>query len=170
LIELVAILLATYLAAVADAAIAPALTIYHIAPTFLPLVVIFATVAATPSPWRVVQIAAAGLAFDFNVGGHAGVGMASFALMAFAIGQARTVLRHLEPLEQALACAPIVTATLLFVAIGNFAFGEAVPAAGPALVGAIATGVYTAAISLPFWMIIGWRRQSHRLRPAASHR
>jgi rod shape-determining protein MreD len=163
-------LLATYLAAVADAAIAPALTIFHIAPTFLPLVAIFATVAAAPSPWRVVQLAAVGLAFDFNVGGHAGVGMASFALVAFVVEQARTVLRHLEPLEQSLACAPVVIATLLLVAIGNVAFGEAVPAAGPAVAGAIATGVYTAAISLPFWMIVGWRRKSRRLRPAASHR
>ncbi len=132
--------------------------------------VIVATVVLSPSPWRVVQMALVGLAFDFNSGGHAGVGMASFALVAFAIGQLRGILRRLEPLEQTLASAPLVAAMLLLVALGNLLFGAALDPLGPTLARAVAASVYTAAVSLPMWMLVAWLRESQRLRPATSHR
>ena len=164
------ILLATYLAAVADTALAPVLKIYHVTPTLLPLVLIVACVTSAPSPWRIAQMAVVGLAFDFNSNGHAGVGIVGFALAAFALLQMRSVLRRLDPLEQAMACVPIVAAMLVVVAFGNFAFQENAISAGLTLARAGAASVYTAALSLPVWMVVAWLRQSRQLRPATLHR
>ncbi len=159
----VLILQATYLAAVADTALAPLLDIYHVTPTLLPLVVIVTTVVAGPSPWRVPQMAAVGLAFDLSAGGHPGAGVVSFALTAYVLGQARGLLRRLEPLEQALACVPIVAGILLGVALGNFVFQEGASVTGLSLARAGAASVYTAALSLPVWMAAARLRQSRQL-------
>jgi cell shape-determining protein MreD len=165
----VLILLATYLAAVADTALAPVLAIYHVTPTLLPLVVIVTTVLAAPSPWRIAQMAAVGLAFDFNTNGHAGVGLVCFALTATMLLQARGLLRRLDPLEQALACVPIVAAMLTAVSFGNFLvlFTQGVGITGIAFARAGAASVYTAALTLPVWTLAAWLRQSRQLRPAA---
>ena len=84
--EFLGILLATYVAAVAETALGRRSRSFVSRRALLPLVVIVATGHVwSPSPWRVVQMALVGLAFDFNRGGHAGVGMVSFAPVAFAI-------------------------------------------------------------------------------------
>ena len=113
MIEFVAILLATYMAAVADTAFAPALAVFHVTPCLLPLVVIVATRRSRRlavarrcrwplSDWPLISIR----------GGHAGVGMASFALVAFAVGQLRGALRRLEPTRASAGFAPLVAAML----------------------------------------------------------
>ncbi|HVU88342.1 MAG TPA: hypothetical protein VHD36_13560 [Pirellulales bacterium] len=164
------ILLATYLAAIVDTVFAPYVAIYHVAPTMLPLVVIVASVLTAPSPWRIAQMAAVGLVFDLSACGHAGAGVISFALTAYVLGQARGTLRRLEPLEQAMACVPIVAGMLLAVAIGNLVFPEGTSATGIAWTRAGAASVYTAALSLPVWTLAAWLRQSRQVRPATLHR
>jgi rod shape-determining protein MreD len=168
--EFVAILLATYVTAVADTALAPALAVFQITPCFLPLIAIVATVAAPSSHWRVAQMAFVGLAFDFNTGGRAGIGLMSFALAAHFIMQSRGLVRRLEPLEQALVCAPLVAAVLSFAAIGNAAFGLAGDALGRMFVRIGGSAIYTALLSLPMWMVFDWLRASRRSQSAAQSR
>jgi rod shape-determining protein MreD len=168
MITLVGILVTTYVAAVAETTLAPVLAIHQVTPSFLALVAIIWLVAAAPSPWRIVEVAALGLVFDFNSGSHAGVGMASFSLLAFLVMHVRPTLRRLGPLEQTLACLPLVAALMMIVALANRMFGQAVPPLPLILVRAFGCGAYTAAIGLPAWMILDWRRDSRRARPAAS--
>jgi len=166
MVNLLGLLAATYLAAVADTAAAPALEVYDVAPSFLTLAAIVWAVAAAPSAWRVVQLGALGLVFDLNSGGHAGVGMAGFAAVAFVIGIWRTPLRRLGVVEQAVVSAAVATALLLFVGAGNWLFGAAVPPLRFVVLHAIGSGVYTAATSLPAWMILAWLRDARRMGPA----
>lgn len=169
MITFVVLLLTTYLVAVADTALAPVLAVYQVAPSWLPLVAIVWMVAGAASPWRIAQMALVGLAFDFQADGHAGVGMISFALVAFLVWQARGTLRRLRPVEQAVVCAPLVSGVLLLVAVGDFVFGQTIDAPAMALARVLATGVYTAACSLPVWMVLDWLRDARLLQPAAAH-
>jgi rod shape-determining protein MreD len=163
---LAGILITTYLAAVAETALAPVLTIHQVTPNLLALAAIVWLVSAAPSPWRIVEAAAIGLVFDFNSGSHAGVGMASFSLLAFAILHARPIMRRLGPVEQSLACLPAVAALTLIVSFANRLFGHTVPPLSLVMLQAFGCGVYTAAIGLPVWMILDWRRDARRTRPA----
>ena len=113
-------------------------------------------------------MAAIGLVFDFNSGGHAGVGMAMFALAAFVLLECRSWLRRSGPIAQVAVAAGTVMVLLLLIASGNLAFGQPLPPGRAILWRAAATGAYTAAASLPMWMILDWWRdaRSARFAPA----
>lgn len=164
MVILIGILLSTYVAAVAETALAPVLAVYQIAPSLLAIVAVAWVVSAAASPWSVAQVASIGLVFDLNVGGHVGVGLASYALLAFAAQRVRPTMRRLGPIEQAFLCAPLMVALLMLIAVGNALFGHAVAPLPVLLLRASAAGVYSAAMSLPVWMILDWVRDAHRFR------
>ena len=148
----------------ADAALVPLVAVYGVSPSLLVLVTIVWLLVEAASPWRVVEAAALGLAFDLNSGGHAGAGLAAFSLMSFCLMHARPVLRRLGPVEQACCLVPIVAAMLLIVGVLNRACGEAVPPPRLIVLRSIGCACYTAAIGLPIFMVLDWRRATGRAR------
>ncbi len=161
MVNLLKLLALTYLAAVIETALAPVLTIYDVAPSLLAILAIAWVAQNTPSPWRVPQAAAVGLMLDFSAGGHAGIGMAALSLAAIVVLQMRVEFRRLGPIEQAIACAPLVMIVMLLIALGNRLFGQLLPPPAIVLVRCVAAGVYTAALSLPIWMVLAWSREPH---------
>jgi cell shape-determining protein MreD len=99
---------------------------------------------------------AIGLAGDLLAPGRVGLGMASFLLVGYALSR----LRGRLPLEYLAVRVAIVfaavTLTTLLAGYGRWPIGEpALPAS--MLVGrALGVGVYTAGVSLPVMMVLGW--------------
>lgn len=151
-----------YLAAVADSTLAPALAIYGFTPCFVLVVAIVWSAAALPSPWRIAQLGFMGLMFDLNTGGHAGVGVACFALAGFVFDRWRAPLRRLGIAEQVVMTAFAAAAMLLIAAAGNRLCGEPMPPLRLVTIRAIGSGIYTAAASLPVWMIVAFAREVPR--------
>lgn len=159
---IIALFVTTYVAAVADLGIAPWLTIRGISPCFLALVPIAGTVAARPNAWQSLLMGVVGLMFDLTTGGHVGVGMACFSLSAALVSAANPLTRRLSPLERSLATFPAATILLLTVAAGNALFGRLSGPLSHSLVHIVGAGAYTAAVSLPVWMIVDWRQEARR--------
>jgi len=156
------ILLAAYLAAVAETALAPLFTLWGVSPSLLILVGILGTMLVTPSAWRVPQMSLVGLVFDLHGGGHVGVGMFSFALLTFVLASVRASLRRLGALEQALFTMPLAAVTLLLIVAGNIMLRHSTESLPQLAVRALAAAAYTAALSLPVWLLLAWRRESRR--------
>ncbi|HEY1599023.1 MAG TPA: rod shape-determining protein MreD [Pirellulales bacterium] len=162
MISLLGILLLTYVAAIAETAFVPTLAVYHAVPNVLALLGILWAASAGSSQLRIIEGASIGLVFDLNSGSHVGVGVVAFALLAFAVIQARAAIRCLGIVQQSMVCAPLVAGMMLIVAMGNRLFGEAVPPLSVVLWGAATTAVYSAAVSLPIWMMVDWTREVRR--------
>ena len=158
----IVILFCGYLAVVADTVIAPVISWGNVAPSFLMLVCIVGTIVAAPSPWRVPQMSVIGLAFDLQSGGHAGIGMLAFALLTLLIIRMRSSIRRWNATEQALFCSPLVAWALLLIAVGNLLLRHSLEPVALLVLHAIVGGVYTAALSLPAWMLLAWLRESRR--------
>ncbi|MBI2826773.1 MAG: rod shape-determining protein MreD [Planctomycetia bacterium] len=162
------LLVLTYLAAVIETAGADVIAVYRAAPSLLAITAIGWTVMGSSTPWRIAHAAVVGLVFDLNGGGHAGIGIAAFALTAFVAMRLRPWFRRQEPVAQAVATAPLVAALMIVVVLGNAIVGE--PGAPPSVAVPRATviALYTSAVSLPLWMLLDWVRESGRLRAGTS--
>jgi rod shape-determining protein MreD len=156
-IEFTLLIVLTYVAAAAETTIGPTLAIDGVAPRLVALVVVAAAVWMPRSVWRIPQVAAIGLLFDFHSLGHAGVGMGAFAVLTFALLELRAWLRRTGPIAQTVLTAASVTFLLLFIALSNLALGHGLPG-GAIFWRAALGGMYTGAMSLPVWMILDWRR------------
>jgi rod shape-determining protein MreD len=162
MISLLGILLLTYVTAIAETAFVPALAVHHAMPSVLALLGILWAASAGSSSLRIVEVASIGLVFDLNTGSHMGVGVAGFALLAFTVIQARAAIRRMGTMQQSMVCVPLVAGVMLIVAVGNRIFGEPVPPLSLVLWGAATTAVYSAAVSLPIWMVVDWVRDVRR--------
>lgn len=164
MISLLAFFCGTYLVAIAETALAGWLDIRHATPSLLALWAIVCCALRPASrvseySGRVqVDVMAAGfvgLVFDLNSGGHLGVGVVAFAVMAVLLERLGPRFRKLDPLLRTLATAPLVAGMMLLVLLGNLIAGESAPAIWVALMNVVMIAAYTSAISLPIWMCVG---------------
>ena len=147
-----------YLAAVVDTSLADRLQVGHVAPDLLALVAVVWLLVAG-SPWGFLAVAAIGLAGDLISPGRVGLGMASFLLVGYAVTRLRGRVALESLAGQVAVVLAAVTLVGLAVATGRWLLGETAEALPALLARAMGVGLYTAGVSVPLLMVIGWIRE-----------
>ena len=149
------LLLATYLAAVAQISLAPAIEVRHVVPDLFALVAVV-WLLRTARPRGFVATALVGFVFDLTSTAPLGIGLGLFSLTGYAICWLRGKLDGDHLLVQ-LAVAWLATTA---IALGEAAvarlIGETTLACTTLAVRAVSVGVYTTAVAVPVLMVAGW--------------
>ena len=147
-----------YVAAVADTSLADRMQVGRVTPDLLALTaVVWVLVAGTPRGFLVAG--AIGLLGDLIAPGRIGLGMICFLLAGYVITwlRQRRALEHL--VGQVAAVFGAVSLLAAGMAAGRWLLGE-LPVELPTLLfRSLGVGVYTAGVSLPLLMVIGWIRE-----------
>ncbi|MBN2475466.1 MAG: hypothetical protein JXB62_12720 [Pirellulales bacterium] len=150
--------LAVYLAAVAETSLIDVLRIGEVTPDLLALVAVV-WLLTSGSPRAFLGAGAVALVGDLIAPGHLGVGMGWMLLAGYGVGRlrARFRLEHLGwqvliTFATVAAWAAAVGATGRLIGDLSLAWSAVVPRA-------LGVGLYTAAVALPVWMVVGWIRQ-----------
>ena len=157
------LLLIVYAAAVVQTSLSAVWQVGHVAPDLLALVaVVWLLRAAGPESFLVAG--GVGLAADLIGPGSLGVSLASFLLVGYAVARLRRKSAPQRLPWQVMAVCAAVTVLAACRAMGHWLLGE-VSLSPPAILSrAAGVGLYTAGVSLPLWMIIGWIREPHLAR------
>lgn len=148
-----------YVAGVLDSVIAPSLAVYGVSPDFLALAATLATFLIC-GPGRFVLAGMAGAIADVNAPGRLGIGMAVFAVVAFAL--CRVMRRARRP--------PFVKSAITFVAAAAMSLGVAVVRSflkeldwslASFAIASVAAGFYTALISVPCYYVVEFFARRH---------
>ena len=162
-ISILLLLPIVYVAAVADTSLAERIQVGHVAPDLLALTaVVWLLVAAGPRGFLVAG--AIGLWGDLVSPGCLGPGTACFLLVGYGIAR----LRQRLPLDQlAVQVAVVFVAVGLLAAgmgLGRWLLGELPVELPTLLLRSLGVGLYTAGVSLPLLMLIGWIREPRLAR------
>jgi cell shape-determining protein MreD len=152
-----------YVTAVMETSLADVIRVGCVAPDLLALLAVIWLLFA-PGRWTFLAAGAIGLASDLIAPGRLGLGMACFLL----IGYTLTRWRAKFPADHLLWQVPTVWLALTLLAAslatGRWLLGETSIPLGTLLGRALGVGVYTAGVSLPLLMVIGWIREPFRAR------
>ena len=152
-----------YVAAVAQTSLVDLLQVGRVAPDLLALAAILWLLATPASPWGPLAAGAVGLLEDLISPGNVGLGAAAFLLAAYVVVRVRSRLRLEELPWRVLTVWLAVTLIEVLLAAGKWLFGELAMDPGTLVVRAVGVGVYTAGVSLPAAMVLGWIGHSHKL-------
>lgn len=149
---------AAYFAAALDTALAPAWAIGPATPDLLALTAVLWSLA--PGRSRAFWPAAlVGLFADLQSPGRLGVGLACFAIAAYALAGFRPRLTAAPPWTKSAAVALAVAAIALAGGVLRRLLGEIDLSAFSLLGRSIAVGAYTAGLALPILMVFDWLPQ-----------
>jgi len=147
-----------YVAAVADTALAARIQVGHAAPDLLALTaVVWLLVGA--GPYGFLVAGAIGLAADLVSPGRVGLGMICFLLAGYAITRLRQRLALDHLFAQIIVVFGAVTLLAAGIGTGRWLLGEIAVDPATLLLRSLGVGAYTAGVSLPLWMVIGWVRE-----------
>jgi len=147
-----------YAAAVADTSLADAFSIGRIAPDFLALAALF-WLLVVARPGAFLAAGAAGLVSDLIAPGRIGLGMAGFLLAGYFVARLRARLAPEHFLWHATFTFAAVALISILTALGHRGLGEvSLPLTTLVLRGA-GVALYTAAVSVPLFMIVVWIRE-----------
>ena len=152
-----------YAAAVAQTSLVDLLQVGRVAPDLLALAAILWLLTTPASPWAPLVAGAVGLLEDLISPGNVGLGAAAFLLTAYVVVRVRSRLRLEELPWRVLTVWLAVTLIEVLLAAGNWLAGALAVDPGTLLVRAVGVGVYTAGVSLPVAMVLGWIGHSHKL-------
>ncbi len=151
-----------YLGAALETSLGGVVRVGRATPDFLALVAIV-WLLTVGGPRGFLVAGAIGLFGDLIAPGRVGLGMASFLLVGYALSRLRTKL----PLDHLTVRVVVVfiAVTLLSLSTGGgrLLVGEAALAPATLLTRAVGVGAYTAGVSLPVLMVLGW------IRPSLAH-
>jgi len=150
-----------YATAIIETSLADVIRVGHVAPDLLAMVAMI-WLLLVPGPRAFVGAGAIGLASDLIAPGRVGLAMACFLLVGYAAGRLRARLQPDHLVSRVLAVWLGVTALAVSLAIGRWLLGEAPVALSTLLLRALGVGIYTAGVSLPFLMVIGWIQEPFR--------
>jgi len=153
-----------YVAAVVQTSMVDLVQVGPLAPDLLALTAILWLLTAAPSPWAVLVAGGIGLLEDLISPGRVGFGAISFVLAGYAVARLRGRFRLDHLASRILTVCVAVTLIVLCVAAGRWLCGELAMAPGKLLTRAVGVGVYTAGVSIPVAMVLGWLGQSSRQR------
>jgi len=152
-----------YAVAVVQTSLADAIRVGHVTPDLMALLAVV-WVLVDPGRRAFLAAGAIGLAADLISPGPLGVGMASFLLAGYGVARLRT-RRDLEHVVAQVLCVGAATSVLATgQAIGSWLPGHTAVPLGTLLVRALGVGLYTAGVSVPLLLVIGWIREPHRAR------
>ena len=147
-----------YVAAVADTSLAGRIQVGQVAPDLLALTaVVWLLLAAGPRGFLVAG--AIGLFADLVSPGRVGLGMICFLLAGYAITRLRQRLALDHVLAQVVVVFGAVTGLAAGIGAGRWLLGETAVDPATLLLRSLGVGLYTAGVSLPLLMVIGWIRE-----------
>lgn len=150
-----------YLTAVVETSLVDLLRIGQVEPDMLALLAV-AWLLFTPGSWAFLVAGVIGLAEDLLAPGPMGLGLASFLLVGYGLGRLRTRVR-LESLGiQVLVVLVGVSALTSIQAVGHRLLSPASAAFVTLQLHALDAGLYTAGVSLPILMVVGWLRDAFK--------
>ena len=148
---------AIYLAAVAQTSLVEVIRIGRLEPDLLAVTAMI-WVCLAERRWCFLAAGGVGLLADLISPGRIGLGLAAFLLVGYAVSR----LPERIAIERLWVQVPVVavgTAAVCVVQVlGRWAIGETGPL-GEGLLRALGVGLYSAAVSLPILMLIGWARE-----------
>ena len=153
-----------YLAAVAETSLADVLRVGQTAPELLALTAVVWLLLAR-GRWAFLAAGAIALVGDFIAPGRLGVGAAWMLLAGYGLSR----LKGRLPTEHLVVQVPMVLAAVTLWALAVAATGRLlgdVPLPWSAIPSrAAGVGLYTAGVSLPVLMVLGWLAEPRRPRP-----
>ena len=155
-----------YAAALADTSLVDVMRVGHVAPDLLAMVAMI-WLLLVPGPRAFVVAGAIGLASDLVAPGRVGVAMACFLLVGYAAGRLRARFEPDHLVSRIAVVWLAVTSLAVSLAMARWLLGEAPLPLSTLLVRALGVGLYTAGVSLPLVMVIGWIREPFRTPRAA---
>lgn|GEM_PF-485881 len=150
-----------YLAAVVQTSLADVIQVGRVAPDLLAMVAVI-WVVQVGGPRAFLVAGAIGLVEDLLSPGCIGPGMAGFLLVGYGVNWLRRRLSLDHLVLEVLTVGGAVTVLVFGLSLAQWLLGEASLAWGILLERALGVGIYTAGVSLPAWMIVGWSRQPRR--------
>jgi len=152
----------TYVAAVLETSLGGALGVGQVGPDLMALVAIV-WLLADSEPRAFVAAGAIGLVGDLIAPGRVGIGMACFLLVGYAVGRLRT-----RPwADHFVGRATIVLAAVSLISLGigcaGCLLGEPSPGLWKIVIRSAGVGAYTAGVSIPLLMILGWISEPYRV-------
>ena len=152
-----------YAAAVLQTSLADVISVGCVTPDLMALLAVIWVLVTTGR--RTFLVAGAiGLAADLISPGHLGIGTASFLLVGYGLTRLRTKLDLEHLVWQVFWVGAAATVLATSQAIGSWLLGETAVPLATLLVRALGVGLYTAGVSVPLVMLIGWIREPFRAR------
>jgi len=157
------LIITVYLAAVIDTTVVDAVRVGHLTPDLLSMVALIWLLTAS-GPGAFLAAGVIGLLGDLVGPGPAGLGMAGMLLIGYAVMRlrARFLLENL-PAQLAVIWIGGTVFTLL-LATGHWTSGATCQPRFALLGRALGAGFYTAGVSLPVLMVVGWIGEPYRAR------
>jgi rod shape-determining protein MreD len=161
--RLLLLAMAVYVAAVLQTTLVDAMRIGAVAPDLLTLVAVVWPLALS-GPYGFLGAGLVGLAGDLVGPGRIGPGAVGMLAVGYALGRgkARFGLEHWLVQLPLVAAATVAFGALL--GLTRWLLGEVSLGPLEILRRALGVGLYTAAVSLPLLLAIGWIREPHRAR------
>jgi rod shape-determining protein MreD len=144
-----------YAAAVLETSLADVIQVDCVAPDLLALVAVIWLLWST-GRWSFLTAGLIGLVGDLIAPGRVGLGMASFLCVGYALARFREKGRPHHLVWQVPAVCLAVTVLAACIATGRWLSGETSVALSTLLLRAVGVGVYTAGVSVPILMVVGW--------------
>ncbi len=153
-----------YAAAVLQTSLVDLLEVGRVAPDLVALAAVMWLLTAAPGPKTLLVAGAIGFLEDLVSPGCTGPGMICFLLVGYAVVRVRSRFALDQVAWQVSVVWLAVTALALGLAVARWLLGELSLGLRAAAVGACGVGVYTAGVSLPVAMVLGWIVESRRTR------
>ncbi len=155
-----------YVAAVLQTSLADVFRVGHVGPDLMALVAVV-WLLTDSEPRAFVAVGVIGLVEDLIAPGRVGIGMACFLLVGYAVGRLRTRL----PIDHIAVRALIVLVAVVLTSLGIGFIGRLLGDPSPGLreivARSVGVGIYTAGVSIPLLMVLGWISDPYRVSRAA---
>ena len=152
-----------YVAAVLQTSLAGVLCVGHVGPDLMALAAVV-WLFTDSQPRAFLAAGAIGLAGDLIAPGRLGLGMACFLLVGYAVVRLRTRM----PVDHLVGRAVIVLVAVSLISLGTgcggWLLGDPSPGLREIVARSVGVGIYTAGVSLPVLMILGWISEPYRAR------
>ena len=151
-----------YVVAVLQTSLAGVLRVGHVGPDLLALVAVI-WLLTDSEPRAFVAAGGIGLVGDLIAPGRVGLGMACFLLVGYAVGRLRARLPTGHLVGRVAIVGIAVSLASLGIGCGDWLLGEPSPGLREIATRSAGVGMYTAGVSIPLLMILGWIGEPDRL-------
>lgn len=156
-----------YVAAVLETSLADVVRVGWVEPDLLAVLAVV-WLLVFPGPRSFLAAGLVGLAADLISPGRIGLAAICFLLVGYGVMRlrARLPIRHL--VLQVLVVGAAVTLIAAGMSVGSWLLGEVAAAPSVLVARSLSVGVYSAGVSLPVLMVVGWIQEPLRRRSAAA--
>ena len=151
-----------YVAAVLQTSLAGVLGVGHVGPDLMALGAVI-WLLTDNRPGAFLAAGAIGLGADLVAPGRPGLGMACFLLVGYAVVWLRTRVPANHLVGRATIVLIAVSAISLGMGAAGWFLGEPSPGLWEVVIRSVGVGIFTAGVSIPLLMILGWNSETDRV-------